>query len=98
MTKKRLYYFLATECFTFHMKELRFEEFSLMKNKFTPEAFIPADTRHLFTKHKGLHFLHLLRAAASVLGNNDKYLTKIQKCWFYAQSENIFLKRLLHSI
>ena len=40
-------------CFTFHMKELRFEEFSLMKNKFTPEAFIPADTRHLFTNTKG---------------------------------------------
>ena len=55
------------------MKVLPFEEFSLMKNKFTLGAFIAADSPHLFTKHKGLYFLHPLYAAAApvlVLGNN----------------------------
>ena len=79
------------------MKVFLFEEFSLMKYKFTLGAFIPTDSPHLFTKHKGLYFLQPLCAAAApvlVFGNNTLQKgTYIGQCYFNGQKN--LLKNIL---
>ena len=64
-------------------ESVAFQRILSHENKFTLGAFIPADSPHLSTKHKGLHFLQPLWAAAwvLVLGNNTHtqtwYLSKL---------------------